>query len=271
MGDIMSDSHSLSDDIGMQSDLTPSDTQSGRRYRCSKCGGVVRAHWFDGGSFEIGCDCTTVPVVPQMEQTDTPSNWFVEREMCCRNVDVSTLSVSHGGSLRADYCCPDCGATYTYDGSMVNPPDIDMGGETIGSESNASAEPDRENEQLPTNAPPMHDEWSGVEVWTDGAIRYPVPGSWSVDEHNKTRVRWRHDSGKTLLRTSSQLHGASASFEFAYDGVPVYQIESGPDFSRVRAFTVWLLKETEVDRELSHQDVIDLIRGKQNHSLGSFV
>lgn len=93
-----------------------------RRYVCTACDSIVRARWFSAGSFSVGCECTTVPVVPQMGQDETPSTWRVEREDCCCDVEVNDLETIYG-SDRADYQCPTCGATYTWDGEMVTPPE----------------------------------------------------------------------------------------------------------------------------------------------------
>jgi len=93
-----------------------------RRYICTSCNSVVRARWFSPGSFSVGCDCTTVPVVPQMGQDETPEKWRVERPECCRDKDASTLKTIYGERGK-DYECPDCGAQYTFDGKMVGAPD----------------------------------------------------------------------------------------------------------------------------------------------------
>lgn len=91
-----------------------------RRYLCGKCDGVVRARWYGPGSFAVGCHCTTVPVVPQMRQSDTPDCWGVERPACCSGMETTDMEVVYVDG--ADYRCPDCGATYGWDGQMVDPP-----------------------------------------------------------------------------------------------------------------------------------------------------
>lgn len=96
-----------------------------RRYICEGCDSVVRARWdqhgggYPGG-FNVGCDCMTVPVVPQMTQAETPEQWRVERPDCCAGVDVSDLDEHYSGVC--DYRCPDCGATYRWDGTMSTAP-----------------------------------------------------------------------------------------------------------------------------------------------------
>lgn len=100
------------------------DEENGaRRYICTSCDTLVRARWYSSGSFEVGCDCTTVPVVPQMGQAETPDNWMVEREECCRSVDVKELDTCYDGRGQ-DYKCPDCGATYSWDGTMATGPEV---------------------------------------------------------------------------------------------------------------------------------------------------
>lgn len=96
--------------------------ETDRRYLCTTCESVVRARWFGPGSFAVGCDCTTVPVVPQMGQAETPDEWRVERPECCRGVDVKELEKLYG-ERGQDYRCPDCGATYQWDGVMATGPD----------------------------------------------------------------------------------------------------------------------------------------------------
>lgn len=103
---------------------TNSDREIDRRYICTACGAVVQARWFSAGSFSIGCECTTVPVVPQMGQDETPSAWHVEREDCCANVEASGLERVYG-SKKGEYQCSTCGATYSWDGDMITPPDDD--------------------------------------------------------------------------------------------------------------------------------------------------
>lgn len=98
-----------------------------RRYICTGCEGVVRARWRQWGDaypgyFSVGCECTTVPVVPQMTQAETPDNWAVERPECCRDVDVNELETVYGNEID-DYRCPECGATYRWDGTMSTAPD----------------------------------------------------------------------------------------------------------------------------------------------------
>lgn len=97
---------------------------SDRRYLCSSCEGVVRARWTEPGGFHVGCDCTTVPVVPQMGQGETPDCWHVEREECCRGAEVSELETCYAGPGQ-DYRCPECGATFSWDGQMATAPDTD--------------------------------------------------------------------------------------------------------------------------------------------------
>lgn len=92
-----------------------------RKYLCSDCGELVRARWHTPGSFEVGCDCTTVPVVPQMRQGDTPSSWHVKRPPCCRDTEPKELEAVYGDGV--DYECPECGAGYAWDGEMSRAPD----------------------------------------------------------------------------------------------------------------------------------------------------
>lgn len=103
-----------------ESELSSEGRDIDRRYVCTSCDDVVRARYFGTGSFAIGCGCTTVPVVPQMGQAETPDNWQVERPKCCRDTDVSTLETVYG-ERGQDYRCPDCGTTYTWDGEMAEP------------------------------------------------------------------------------------------------------------------------------------------------------
>lgn len=94
-----------------------------RSYVCSDCNTIVRARWHTCGSFEVGCDCTTIPIVPQIGQAETPDNWIVKREECCDGVDVTTLDSYYGE--RGDFKCPTCTATYDWNGEMVIGPDED--------------------------------------------------------------------------------------------------------------------------------------------------
>lgn len=93
-----------------------------RRYVCTSCETDVHAHWTEPGGFHVGCDCTTVPVVPQMGQAETPDNWIVERPECCRDEDASDLETVYG-ERGQDYRCPECGATYQWDGTMATGPE----------------------------------------------------------------------------------------------------------------------------------------------------
>lgn len=93
-----------------------------RRYVCTSCETIVRARWTEPGGFHVGCGCTTVPVVPQMTQHETPDNWQVERPECCRDTEVSNLETAYG-ERGQDYRCPECGATYSWDGKMATGPD----------------------------------------------------------------------------------------------------------------------------------------------------
>ena len=97
------------------------DDHNSRPYKCTDCDSIVQARWYDQGSFSIGCDCTTVPVVPQMGQSETPSNWQVVRPDCCHDVSPKELDTYYG-EVRADYECPDCGSLYKWDGAMVRAP-----------------------------------------------------------------------------------------------------------------------------------------------------
>ena len=92
-----------------------------RKWVCESCNSTVRARWFGPGSFAVGCECTTVPVVPQMGQDETPRCWRVQRPECCRDVDANSLETIYGERGK-DYQCPDCKAKYTYDGKMVEAP-----------------------------------------------------------------------------------------------------------------------------------------------------
>lgn len=100
--------------------IDESNESEDRRYICTSCDSIVRARWHGTGSFAVGCDCQTVPVVPQMTQYDTPDQWRVQRPECCREADSSDLETVYGGD--GDYQCPDCEARYTWDGEMVSGP-----------------------------------------------------------------------------------------------------------------------------------------------------
>ena len=88
-----------------------------RDYVCTSCDGVVRAHWFGDGSFSIGCDCDTVPVVPQMGQWETPDKWEPQRPECCRDTDVKELYRVYG-DRGVDRKCTECGTLYDIQGTM---------------------------------------------------------------------------------------------------------------------------------------------------------
>lgn len=103
-----------------------SESQTARRYVCSSCETVVRARWHGRGSFAVGCDCTTVPVVPQMGQQETANTWHVERPECCRGVEPKMMETVYGGELGEDYRCPECGSSYQWDGEMVTGPDKEV-------------------------------------------------------------------------------------------------------------------------------------------------
>jgi len=94
-----------------------------RDYVCTRCEGIVTGRWRGVGSFKIGCDCTSIPVVPQLGQAETPEVWRVERESCCEDVDVSELG-KYRGEL-GEYQCGVCGAVYEYGGEMVIGPNQD--------------------------------------------------------------------------------------------------------------------------------------------------
>lgn len=101
-----------------------------RTYHCRNCGEPVVAIAFSHGDddtypngFCVGCSCTLMDSCPyEMSQAETPDNWVVPREDCCRGVDVSDLETLYGTDI-ADYRCDDCGATYRWDGKMVKFPD----------------------------------------------------------------------------------------------------------------------------------------------------
>jgi hypothetical protein len=102
----------------------PEEGKTDRRYICTACESIVRARWSETTTFFIGCDCTSVPVVPQMTQHDTPDKWHVVRPECCRGVEAKTLDTCYGERGR-DYKCPDCGAEYNWKGTMVGAPGPD--------------------------------------------------------------------------------------------------------------------------------------------------
>ena len=101
-----------------------------RRYVCTSCEEPIRAVAFEMGGdgtypngFCVGCSCTLMDSLPyEMGQADTPESWRIEREPCCRFGDVSELDTYHAKGV-ADYRCPDCGATYRWDGTMAGFPD----------------------------------------------------------------------------------------------------------------------------------------------------
>jgi len=100
------------------------DSTTSRPYVCENCNVLVHGQWHGSGSFSVGCDCTTVPVVPQMGQQETPDNWRVLRPECCRGVDVKTLETCYG-ERGEDYVCPECYAKYDWSGEMTGEPEID--------------------------------------------------------------------------------------------------------------------------------------------------
>jgi len=102
-------------------------TSKARRYVCKRCNSLVRARWHSPGSFSVGCDCQTVPVVPQMGQYETPDKWRVKRPECCRGVEASDPEALY--AERADYECPDCGAQYNWDGEMIGEPEVGVDAE----------------------------------------------------------------------------------------------------------------------------------------------
>lgn len=100
-----------------------------RPYVCESCGEPVTAQWFERGGFEIACECSSLDSVPyEMGQAETPRSWRVERPECCRNVPTSEMDAFYGGPI-ADSQCPECGATYSWDGEMIDAPDSDTPGE----------------------------------------------------------------------------------------------------------------------------------------------
>jgi len=100
---------------------TQENNKPDREYVCTSCNSLVRARWKGPGSFTVGCDCTTVPIVPQLGQDETPDNWQVKRPNCCEGMDVSSLDVIYGKRGK-DYMCPKCKAEYFHDGTMVGAP-----------------------------------------------------------------------------------------------------------------------------------------------------
>lgn len=150
------------------------DSAVDRRYICTDCETIVRARWSqsgDGfpGGFHVGCDCTTVPVVPQMTQSETPDNWRVQRPECCRFVDVNELETHHQGVC--DYRCSDCGATYRWDGTMSTSPDLsddslDEGQQllTDGGQPTESADRDHRSAKTESGEISIHDEEGGIHI-----------------------------------------------------------------------------------------------------------
>lgn len=98
--------------------------EGSRPYVCTDCGSIVAAKMSGIGGFNVGCRCTTVPVVPQMGQAETPDNWRVRREECCQDAHASNLKTVYGVP-GVDVECPDCGAGYRWDGEMARLPDAD--------------------------------------------------------------------------------------------------------------------------------------------------
>lgn len=96
-----------------------------RRYVCDRCEQVVSAIWWERGGFSVGCDCTVLESFPdEMTQFKTPDFWVVERRDCCGGVATTELDPYYGDP-QADFRCPDCGATYRWDGRMMSEPDGD--------------------------------------------------------------------------------------------------------------------------------------------------
>lgn len=97
-----------------------------RPYECTSCETVVTAIWFERGGFAVGCDCLILDSCPyEMGQYETPDEWRVRRPPCCADVTRDehgdAFEVEYGGRP-ADYRCPTCGATYKWDGEMVDAP-----------------------------------------------------------------------------------------------------------------------------------------------------
>lgn len=127
----MSARHHHSSHTYMETSNTNSNRGVDRRYLCTNCNAVVQARWFATGSFSIGCECTTVPVVPQMGQDETPNSWRVEREDCCADVEAGDLERVYEHE-KGEYQCSVCGATYSWGGDMITPPDDDSDGRATG-------------------------------------------------------------------------------------------------------------------------------------------
>jgi hypothetical protein len=118
--------------------------------------------------------------------------------------------------------------------------------------------------------PPEHDEWEGVETWSKGPLRYPVPGGWNLDDHGTFHTTWEHDDGTVLTRSSKRTPGPKDTFAFRMDGEEIHRVKTGSDRSEMREDTVWLLEFYNEHDINSVEDFEQAVRQEQNQSLGDF-
>lgn len=93
-----------------------------RGYVCTECDSPVRAEAFTMGAypngFHVACECTALDSCPaEMTQAETPDTWQIQRPDCCADVPIEELERVYGDQI-ADRKCPDCGATYRWDGTL---------------------------------------------------------------------------------------------------------------------------------------------------------
>jgi len=119
--------------------------------------------------------------------------------------------------------------------------------------------------------PPMYEEWEGVETWTQGSLRYPVPGGWDLDDHGKFHTRWLHEDGTTLTRSTVREPGPKDTFKFTLDGEEVHRVKTGPKRVEMREETVWVLTfYDERDDVDSSETFEEAKREAQNQALTDY-
>ena len=120
--------------------------------------------------------------------------------------------------------------------------------------------------------PPMHEEWEGVETWTEGPLRYPVPGGWDLDGHGKFHTIWLHDDGTKLKRLSKRTAGTKDTFVFKIDGAEIHRVDTGPERVELREDTVWLLQfiDERLQPEYTAEQIKVELQKARNQSLDAF-
>lgn len=118
--------------------------------------------------------------------------------------------------------------------------------------------------------PPMYPEWEDVETWSKANLRYPVPGGWEIADHGKFHTTWEHEDGTELTRISKRTPGQKDTFAFSVDGEEIHSVDAGPERSKMREETVWLLQFYDENGIESVEEFEVEVRKERNQSLDEF-